>query len=498
MKTSPTFVLSLIASTLLLVPSAKADYVYPMHVERGSNRVTEALATKVNDTQFITDAELVVGVDKVFLLDRSVTPEAKVLATVSFVDRKQRIAVLTASSVSGKAVTLALNPQAPSRQISLLFGADKADSVVQRYEPKKDLATGPLYVHTMRYNDKQWAAPLINNCGELLGVSLYESGVFSRMTLPEIFAYASGTAQLKSVLDAAKVTYTVAPDVCLSDIELAEKNAEEARKKVEAAEKELEQADKEAQEKLEAAKKEAEAELEKQRLELEKAKTEADDVAKKTAEELEKARLELEQLEKDREKAKEDLERLEKEKQSAEEAKEQGDQQKLYLAIGAAAVFILGLIIFLLILRKRRAAIAERESQLMQKQREASGLEHEKQQLSAEIQQLNRSFNDILLDGVAADGRTARLKINGKALAQKGVQVIGRESTQVDYALAEPEISRKHVQIILRDNRVYVEDLKSQNGSWVNNQALVPHQPVELTQGTQLKLSSFTFTVTFL
>jgi len=77
MKTSPTFVLSLIASTLLLVPSAKADYVYPMHVERGSNRVTEALATKVNDTQFITDAELVVGVDKVFLLDRSVTPEVE-------------------------------------------------------------------------------------------------------------------------------------------------------------------------------------------------------------------------------------------------------------------------------------------------------------------------------------------------------------------------------------------------------------------------------------
>jgi hypothetical protein len=498
MKIGPTFVLSLIASTLMMVPSAQADYVYPMHVERSSNRVIEAFATKLNDTQFVTDAELVNGADKVFLLDRSVTPEAKVLATVSFIDKKQRIAVLTASSISGKAVTVALNPQAPTRQISLLLGTTKADSVVQRYEPKKDLATGPLYVHTVRYTDKQWAAPLVNNCGELLGISVYESGVFSRMTLPEIFAYALGTELLKTTLDAAKVSYTVATDACLSDIELAEKNAEEARKKVEQAQKELEQADKAAQEKLEAAKKAAEAELEKQRLELEKARTEADDVAKKTTEELEKARLELEQLEKDREKVNEDLERLEKEKQSAEQAKQQGDQQKLYLAIGAATIFILGLIIFLVILRKRRAAIAERESQLMQTQREASGLEQEKQQLSAELQQLNRSFNDILLDGVASDGRTARLKINGKALAQKGVQVIGRESTQVDYALAEPEISRKHVQIILRDNRVYVEDLKSQNGSWVNNQALVPHQPVELIQGSQLKLSSFTFTVTFL
>ncbi|CAI8167734.1 FHA domain-containing protein [Pseudidiomarina mangrovi] len=498
MKISPTFALTMLASSLFIAPHAKADYVYAMHIERGNSRIIEALATKVNDTQFVTDAELVSGADKIFLLDSSVTPVAKVLATVSFVDKQNRLAVLTASSVNGKAVTIALNPQGPTRQISLLLGGSQSDSVVQRYEPKKDLAVGPLYVHTMRYTDKQWAAPLVNNCGELLGISVYESGVFSRMNLPEIFAYATGTAQLKSVLDAGKVSYTVATDVCLSDIELAEKNAEEARKKVEEAQKELEQADKEAQEKLEAAKKEAEAELEKQRLELEKAKTEADDVAKKTAEELEKARLELEQLEKDREKVNEDIERLEQEKKSAEEAKQLGDQQKIYLAAGAAAVFLIGLIIFLMVLRKRRAAIAEREQQLQQKQREASGLEHEKQQLSAELQQLHRTFNDILLDGVASDGRTARIKISGKALAQQGVQVIGRESTQVDYALAEAEISRKHVQIILRDNRVYVEDLKSQNGSWVNNQALIPHQPVELTQGAQLKLSSFTFTVTFL
>lgn len=497
MKPSHPIVLTLLASSAL-IPLAHADYVYPMHVERGSSRVTEALATKVNDTQFVTDAELVDGASKVFLLDRSVTPEAKVLATVSFVDKQNRVAVLTASSISGKAITVALQPQAPTRQISLLFGPSSSDSVVQRYEPKKDLATGPLYVHTMRYNDQQWSAPLVNNCNELLGISLYEKGVFSRMTLPETFAYALGTAQLKAALDAAKVSYTVAADSCLSDIELAQKNAEEAKKKVEEAQKELEQADKEAQEKLEAAKKAAEAELEKQRLELEKAQKEADEIAKKSAEDLEKARLELEQLEKDREKANEDLERLEKEKQSAEEAKQQGEQQKLYLAVGAGAVFLLGLVIFLLILRKRRAVIAERESQLMQKQREASGLEQEKHQLSAELQQLNRSFNDILLDGVAADGRTARIKINGKALAQKGVQVIGRESTQVDYALAEAEISRKHAQIILRDNRVYVEDLKSQNGTWLNNQPLMPHQPVELQQGAQLKLSSFTFTVTFL
>lgn len=491
----------LVSSALLMsawAPTSFAEQVYALHIDRGSNRLVEAQVSKVNATQFITDAALIEGANNLFIVDASVTPAAKLVASVTFRDEKSRLAVLTASNVTGAPLVIAKQPQAVSRQISLLTSMGKTDTVVQRLEPVKGIGQGDVYTHTVLYTDKQWAAPLVNNCGELLGFSLYESGVFNRMVLPETFAYAMGTDSLKASLTAAKIEFTEASDVCLSDVEQAEKAAEEARKKIEEAEKAMEEADAKAKEALEQAKQEAEAELEKQRLELENAKKEADELAQKTNDELEKARQELEQLEQDREKINEDIERLEQAKKEAEAAQQKADQQKLYLAVGAAVVIFAALLIFLLVLRKRRAALAEREAQLQQKQREASGLANEKQQLSAELAQMQRSFHDILLDGVAADGRQLRIKINGKLLAQKGSQVIGRESTQVDYAVAEAEISRKHVQLTLRDNRVYVEDLKSQNGSWLNDQPLQPHQPVELSQGSRLKLSSITFTVTYL
>src|SRR5690606_34494246 len=114
------------------------------------------------------------------------------------------------------------------------------------------------------------------------------------------------------------------------------------------------------------------------------------------------------------------------------------------------------------------------------------------------MKKMQASFNDILLDGTTHDGRKIRIKINGKALAQNGEQVIGRESSQVDYPLTETEISRRHLRLLLRDGSLYAEDLQSQNGSWLNNTPMMGGQPMPLASGSVLRLSTIVFQVTYL
>ena len=153
---------------------------------------------------------------------------------------------------------------------------------------------------------------------------------------------------------------------------------------------------------------------------------------------------------------------------------------------------------FITVLRKRKQALAVQQEALDQKAREAAELEAQKSQMGDQIQKMQKSFHDILLDGRTSDDRQVRLKISGKLLAQNETQLIGRESAQVDYALTEPEVSRRHLQISLREDRVFVEDLQSQNGSWLNDVQLEAGKPQELNNNDLLSLGGISFRIHFL
>ena len=49
-------------------------------------------------------------------------------------------------------------------------------------------------------------------------------------------------------------------------------------------------------------------------------------------------------------------------------------------------------------------------------------------------------------------------------------------------------VSRKHAVIRVVDNGLVVEDLNSQNGTWLNEQRLTPNKPRSLSHGDQLRL----------
>jgi hypothetical protein len=68
--------------------------------------------------------------------------------------------------------------------------------------------------------------------------------------------------------------------------------------------------------------------------------------------------------------------------------------------------------------------------------------------------------------------------------------VIGRNET-CDIVLAFPQISREHVTITRQDNRYFVTDQRSYNGTWLNSLRLESGQNYELTDGDEINLAWF-------
>jgi len=61
----------------------------------------------------------------------------------------------------------------------------------------------------------------------------------------------------------------------------------------------------------------------------------------------------------------------------------------------------------------------------------------------------------------------------------------------------EKGISRRHAQITRRGNEVFIEDLGSINGTFLNGKKLMPYSPQVLKSGDELQLGELTLRVSF-
>src|SRR4030042_1579421 len=59
---------------------------------------------------------------------------------------------------------------------------------------------------------------------------------------------------------------------------------------------------------------------------------------------------------------------------------------------------------------------------------------------------------------------------------------IGRD-TDNDIQIQDPSVSRKHAKVFQKDRKVFIEDLRSQNGTWIDGAALMSGEPYELAEG---------------
>lgn len=66
---------------------------------------------------------------------------------------------------------------------------------------------------------------------------------------------------------------------------------------------------------------------------------------------------------------------------------------------------------------------------------------------------------------------------------------IGRDADN-DIQIQDPSVSRKHAKVFQTDGKVFIEDLRSQNGTWIDGAALKSGEPYELADGLPVALGN--------
>lgn len=70
--------------------------------------------------------------------------------------------------------------------------------------------------------------------------------------------------------------------------------------------------------------------------------------------------------------------------------------------------------------------------------------------------------------------------------------MLGRHS-EADIRLPLPDVSRRHCRLIYRNDSWHIVNLQSLNGVYVNDQAVIDSQPVQI--GDRLRLGGYTFRI---
>ena len=75
---------------------------------------------------------------------------------------------------------------------------------------------------------------------------------------------------------------------------------------------------------------------------------------------------------------------------------------------------------------------------------------------------------------------------NGPETTISGVVTVGRNDDNT-LRLKETKVSRYHARLTLSESAVFVEDLKSSNGTFINNRRIEANKPVQLNSGDRLR-----------
>lgn len=485
---------SLLVLTLIIAQFSLAESVFRLEVTNKNGKITNAYSTMVAKDKFVTDLKAVNAAEHIALIESG---GAKLVAQLIGKDESKSLALLKVGKVTGVPITITKDPVDVGRTVYLLKSGDKKiKNTISSIGKADEVQLSKAYKHNALYSKGEWGVPLINNCGELLGISIAQKTFLKGLVAPKHVAFATYSDQLRAFLIDNAVGETNSTTVCLTE----EEQLKQDMLKKEKALKEQKQKDIDKIKKQQAEDDKKRKERADKKIKEDKAKKAAED--KKIEEEKKKAEEESKKvIDEATKKAEEETKKAEEEKKKAEEAKAKAEEQakqKKILIIAAAVVLVLLAIIFMLVLAKRKKLQRQTEVDLEQERNMKAGLAQQAQSLQRELQDANKTFNDIVLQGEDANGQAIRLKIIGDALAKKGEQTIGRESAIVDYVISAEEISRTHTKIILKGGEVFVQDLGSSWGTFVNNVKADNGQQLPMPNGSVLKLSSIELTVRYL
>ena len=469
----------LVLALLVCFPAgAAAQSTVVLIVERRNTVVAEGVATVVAADTLLTSRSLLALGDRWSVTNTQ--SGARLLGETLAENADLDLAVLRVSGLGLAPLGVAEGAPEPGRIV---------DSVHNDGGRSRGLVTAldeSGVEHTAAYPAGQFAAPLVNNCGQL--VALNRTPLEGRgrrisiadLTLPR---RATGIESIRAFFQERGLPLRPADTPCESLAQQIE--ALEAQTQISANEQaRLNTLRTELQrraEELERAQREISAELATERA----ARERLAEAAAATEQERERERREQaeqrEASERERAAAQREIEareaEIERQRAAAQreiEAREAAlgqareDRSQLMLkALLTGVVALLVILAALVLLRRRKDELASQG-------RELSAAE-------SRLAAATKTFPDMLLAGRFPDGTPARLRINGNALARapQGL-VLGRHPESVDLVLDHSETSRQHLRITLAENRVYITDLNSLNGTRVNDTDLEPGTAFEV------------------
>ena len=359
----------------------------------------------------------------------------------------------------------------------------------------RDDADVALLHHNAMIPAAGYGGPLLNDCGEVVGVNRGSPEtprrVLRRGQAPEGVVYAAGITAIIRLLQPAGVTFTRAESSCLDSVAAARAEAERAAEEARQAEEDAAQLADEKEAEITA----KQAELDQAREELDAANAAEADLARRLeeaertgAEGAESLRAELEEARGNQDAARQRADGLEGEVQALERVAEglegqvEKGRQNLVITIVIAVVAVLLLaVVGGVFYRRRSLELAYVRQQAIAGQQPAPG----GRARLGEGGGVNSP--GYLLTGTTGDGKAVSLEVSGSMIAS-GV-VIGRSPRNAMLLIDDKTLSREHARLFEgHDGVSYIEDLGTTNGTRVNGQQLQPGRGEPLRGDDTLQL----------
>ena len=414
------------------------------------------------------------------------------------------VSFTTVEPVSGRT---AYSPELLSENYEIRRGALGGSL---EYQPTKGVFVikpkGPLLSlvsHNALVAAKSFGAPVLNDCGEVLGVSIADPRLdrSELMNDPQDIMVAVKSAQVTQWLQAASIGITTTTETCLSSEQQAaakvlEAEAEAAAKVLEA---EAEAAAKVLEAEAETAtaaekKRDAEAKRAKAESEVEEAEAALEEaLSQATASEEEKAAAQqaLDAARNSLESANNEVQMLQAEieeirLEALARDSEWIEKARLYGGTAAGVLFLVLLLWWLTARRKKHlvAAADQRAEEAAQKA----------QDVILEAQARLAPF-DCVLEGQDTDGKRYLLKLHKLVLGEPQGVILGRNPGNSTFVIGHEGISREHARFFVEDDSLFVEDLGSGNGTRVNGVGLIPKNAVRVNHGATIEFGPVLFQV---
>ena len=186
-------------------------------------------------------------------------------------------------------------------------------------------------------------------------------------------------------------------------------------------------------------------------------------------------------------------EEMQKALKDADRARRQAEEARDQFLIWGIALGLLTLIALAFALKKPRRQIVRVAEGMSRRIGRRSGGE-EKPPVSA--RPFPKRGRGLVLSGFDGRGNRVRIALSPERFAGQRLGLsLGRHPELVDEVVNDENVSRRHVRITVREDRFYVEDLNSSNGTFLNETRLSPFRPARLDYGAKVRLGKLVLLV---